>query len=126
MHGPYCPMCQSDDLRLEEGDNDLSSWITQQVSCRRCETEFTARYQFTSIDEITVTQPYGPPYVTRDAECALLAWGEDEGDWTSVRGNGALFVVGYEPWLPLQGYTRKAGWTRIDEQEFSALLAGGA
>lgn len=126
MEGPFCPMCHSDNLCLEEGDNDLASWITQQVSCRRCGTEFVVRYQFTSIDDITITQPYGPPYVTRDAQWALLAWESDEGGWQGMRGDGAWYVIGYEPWLPLQGYTRKAGWVRIEEQEFTALLAGGA
>ena len=119
MEGPYCPMCHNDNLCLEEGDNDLSSWITQQVSCRRCQTGFAVRYQYVFVEDITVTQPYGPPYVTRDAQRALMALACDQ-DETVIRGDGALFVVGFTTWLRMQGYNRKEGWSIIDAQ----VLAG--
>lgn len=121
----YCPICGSDDFRVEE--NDETPWhdISLVMSCRRCETLFTAVYALHRIHDVEITQPYGPAYVTRDAQAALLAWEADGGEtgWSHLRTNGAAFVVGYAPWLALTGYGRKDGWQALEADELSAILA---
>ncbi len=115
MDDPCCPLCGSPMLRIEEQYDDVCARPILDVSCRQCDTEFSVHYAYAYCDNIAIQQPYGPEYLTRDAQLALMAWEGHEGAWQEIRTNGAWYVVGYDPWMLLGGYGRKEGWVTCTE-----------